>query len=253
MKNKCVEISFKKLLGDGRAWSSPSEFMSDFLEVLAAPLCEIKEKLESLKFAHFTTRFFDETNILNNEELFDIVQKRDTLGQRAEDVELAWRMLSGNSNYKTLEDFLQRAGFDIYVVENTDAAVNLGGGFLYNSCEYGEMTDDSTVQYGGHTTKVVGNGYLNVAGISKDPAQFVNGKHAFYIVGFFDPNESEWERIIEIVLKLKPAHVVGVCKISERKKADNEYYNTMSFIDYIDGGEPGTTLFMEKLNKNEGV
>ena len=99
----------------------------------------------------------------------------------------------------------------------------------------------------------VGNGFLNIAGKIKEPAQFVNGKHTFYIEGFFDPTDAEWDRIIDIVLRIKPAHVVAVCKIASRKVADNKYYNTTVFNDRIDGGRPGTTLFKEKLNRNRGV
>lgn len=248
-----ITVAFKKLLGNGRAWRTPSGFTSEFLDILVSPIEEIKERLSVIKNAHFVSVLTDEDNIVNNEELFDITP-RNTLAERAEDIDLAWQMLSGNSNYKTLEDYLQRAGFELYIIENVDGTTpNLGRGFNYNGVQYDGEIDDKHAQYGGHTGRVIGNGFLNIAGKVKDPAQFVNGKHAFYIEGFFDPSDAEWDRIIEIVLRLKPAHVVAVCKIAERKKADNEYYNTAVFIDRIDGGRPGTKVFKEKLNRNRGV
>ena len=248
-----ITVAFKKLLGNGRAWRTPSGFTSEFLDILVSPIEEIKERLSVIKNAHFVSILTDEDNIVNNEELFDITP-RNTLAERAEDIDLAWQMLSGNSNYKTLENYLQRAGFELYIIENVDGTTpNLGQGFNYNGVQYDGEIDDKHAQYGGHTGRVIGNGFLNIEGKIKDPAQFVNGKHAFYIEGFFDPSDAEWDRIIEIVLRLKPAHVVAVCKVAERKKADNEYYNTAVFIDRIDGGRPGTKVFKEKLNRNRGV
>jgi hypothetical protein len=248
-----ITVAFKKLLGNGRAWRTPSGFTSEFLDILVSPIEEIKERLSVIKNAHFVSVLTDEDNIVNNEELFDITP-RNTLAERAEDIDLAWQMLSGNSNYKTLEDYLQRAGFELYIIENVDGTTpNLGQGFNYNGVQYDGEIDDKHAQYGGHTGRVIGNGFLNIEGKIKDPAQFVNGKHAFYIEGFFDPSDNEWNRIIEIVLKLKPAHVVAVCKIASRKVADNKYYNTTVFNDRINGGTPFTTVFREKLNRNRGV
>ena len=250
---KTVEIAFKKNLGKGRAWLTPKGFTSDFYELLVSPFSELFSYFKGLKKVHFSTVELDENNIINNEDLFGITP-RNTLEERAEDIDLAWKMLSGNSAFKTLEDYLQRAGFDVYISENTsDNTPYLGTGFNYGGVQYDGEIDDKHAQYGGHLGRVIGNGFLNIAGTIKDPAQFVNGKHAFYIEGYFDPSDGEWDRIIEIVLRLKPAHAVAVCQIAERKKADNEYYNTTVFVDKIDGGTPFTTLFKEKLNKNRGV
>ena len=44
MKKKNVEISFKKLLGNGRAWKTPVGFTAELLEVLVSPLSELKER-----------------------------------------------------------------------------------------------------------------------------------------------------------------------------------------------------------------
>ena len=121
-------------------------------------------------------------------------------------------------------------------------------GTNYGTGAYNGYIEDKKMQYGGHDSRVIGNGFLNIAGKIKDPAQFLNGKHAFYIQGFFDPSDKQWDRIVEIVLRLKPAHAVAVCQIAERKEADNGYYNTTVFADVMDGGYPDTTLFKEKIN-----
>lgn len=249
---KTVEIAFKKNLGKGRAWITPKGFTSDFYDLIVSPFSELFSYFKGLKKVHFSTVEIDENNIINNEDLFDITP-RETLEERAEDIDLAWKMLSGNSAFQTLENYLQRAGFEVYISENTSGVPNLGTGFNYGGVQYDGEIDDKHAQYGGHLGRVIGNGFLNIAGKIKDPAQFINGNHAFYIQGFFDPSDKEWDRIIEIVLRLKPAHTVAVCQIAERKKADNEYYNTSVFADVIDGGTPFTKLFKEKLNRNRGV
>jgi hypothetical protein len=247
---KTVEIAFKKNLGKGRAWLTPKGFTSDFYDLLVSPFSELFSYFKGLKKVHFSTVELDENNIINNEDLFGITP-RNTFEERAEDIDLAWKMLSGNSAFKTLEDYLQRAGFDVYIYENTDDSIpSFGYGFQYGGFQYGGEIDDKKAQYGGHSGKIIGNGFLDIAGKIKDPAQFVNGKHAFYIQGFFDPSDKQWDRIIEIVLKLKPAHAVAVCQIAERKEADNGYYNTTDFVDVLDGGYPDTTLFKEKININ---
>ena len=245
---KTVEIAFKKNLGKGRAWLTPKGFTSDFYELLVNPFSELFSYFKGLKKVHFSTVELDENNIINNEDLFGITP-RNTLEERAEDIDLAWKMLSGNSAFQTLENYLQRAGFDVYVYENTDENTpDLGQGFQYGAVQYDGEIDDKHAQYGGHAGRVIGNGFLNIAGKIKDPAQFLNGKHAFYIQGFFDPSDKQWDRIVEIVLRLKPAHAVAVCQIAERKEADNGYYNTTVFADVMDGGYPDTTLFKEKIN-----
>lgn len=249
MKNKNVEISFKKLLGNGRAWSCPTGFTAELLNILVSPLSEVFEHLKQMKFVHFVSITQNENNIINNEDLFGI-QPKENLEERAEDVELAWQMLTGNSNYKTLENYLQRAGFEVYIYENTSGGKpNLGQGFQYNGVQYNGEIESKPAQYGGHSGRVIGNGFLDIEGKILDPVNIVNGKHTIYIKGYFDPTDKEWERIVEITLKFKPAHVVAVCQIVERKKADNGYPDTVDFVDRIDGGYPDTTFFEEKLNK----
>jgi hypothetical protein len=250
---KTIEIAFKKNLGKGRAWITPKGFTSDFYDLIVSPFAELFKYFKGLKKVHFSTVELDENNLINNEELFDITP-RATLEERAEDIDLAWKMLSGNSAFQTLENYLQRAGFEVYIYENTDDVVpNLGKGFNYGGVQYGGEVDDKKVQYGGHLGKVIGNRFLNIAGKIKDPAQFINGKHAFYIQGFFDPSDKDWDRIIEIVLRLKPAHAVAVCQIAERKEADNLYAETEDedLYDVLDGGEAETEFFKEKINDEE--
>ncbi|MBQ9149872.1 hypothetical protein IJX73_02965 [bacterium] len=246
---KTLVKTFVKLLGNGRAWLHPKEFMLDFYEVLISPLHELKEYLIALKSTHFPTKNLKIENILNGENQFGITHLAKTTKERANNVELEWSMFAGNLNFKTLEKSLQKAGLKILVRENTlNQEIDLGTGFYYGTSSYYGEKDGELPQYGAHFTRVIGNGFLNVQGSNIEPAQFKNGKNTIYLKGWFEPSESEWEHITEIVLKLKPGHTVAICDIAERKVIDNEWYNTTEFKDEVDGGTPEITDFFEYVN-----
>jgi hypothetical protein len=246
--------TFSKLLGKGRAWIHPSEFMQDFYEVLISPLKDVFDYIRNLQYIHFQSFYTNIENILNDEKLFGIKRVASTLTERANNIEIEWQMLSGNLNYKTLEDALLKAGFKIKIIENCDIAdIDLGEGVSYGNSMYGGVVDGKQTQYGAHATKVISNGFLDICGINYDPVQLVNGKNLFYIKGYFNPNENEWDYITELVLKLKAMHTVAICEIAERVIVDNRFYNTTEFDDGIDGGTPFTTDWFEWLNKGSSI
>ena len=241
-------VSFIKNLGKGRAWKTPLGFTTDMFKLFAYPIKTVYDYIKNLRFTHFQEDYIDENNIINDEELFGITDKGETLEERATENALAWRLLCGNAHYKTLEYFLRKAGFEIEIIENTDETVNLGMGTNYGTGAYNGYIEDKKMQYGGHDSRVIGNGFLNIEGTIREPAQFKNGKNAFYIRGFFDPTDAQWNKILDIVLKVKQAHTVAVCQIAERKIADNDWYYKEEFEQFIDGGHPDTTYFIERLN-----
>lgn len=240
--------SFIKNLGNGRAWLTPIGFTEDFLRLLVSPIEKIYSDFKKLKFAHFTTKTLDKTHIELGEELFSLTDKSQNLQQRAKEVEAQWGLLSGNLNYKNLETFLQNAGYEVYVSENTEE-LDLGQGINYNTISYNGSFDDKPAQYGGVSSRVIGNGFLDVKGKMKDPVIFNNGKHTIKIKGYFDPTTDEWEKIEQIILSFKSASTVVVCDIALRKVVDNQYYDTEIFPDNIDGGTPFTTEYRERLNE----
>ena len=242
--------AFIKNLGKGRAWLCGDAFTQDLFKLFISPFADFKKYLSDMKFVHFTTKNLSENDIQNGEILFGTTHVADSLEARASNVEMSWRMLAGNSAFATLEYYLQKAGFELYIVENTEADVpNMGSGFVYGGTEYGDTKEGKKAQYGGHSAKVIGNGMLNIEGTTLEPAQFVNGASSFYIIGFFDPTDDEWDYITEIVMKFKPAHTVAICKVAERKVADNEWASTKLFNERIDGGNASTRVFKEWLNK----
>lgn len=242
--------TFIKNLGKGRAWIACDDFTKDVFELFCSPFVDFKNYLLGLKDVHFTTKKMSEDDIQNGEILFGTNHIADTLEARANDVEMSWRMLAGNSAYATLEYYLQKAGFELFIEENTSSETpNVGQGFLYGGTSYNETKDGKKAQYGGHFSKVIGNGRLNIEGSNYEPAKFINGASSFYIIGYFDPTDEEWDYITEIVLKFKPAHTVAICKIAARKVIDNKRSSTTIFTDKVNGGSASTKVFREHLNR----
>jgi len=241
--------TFIKLLGKGRAWLCNDSFTQEFFELLISPAAQLKKHLSELKYVHFPSIVIKEENVINSEIMFNLTNTSKTLETRANNAALEWRMLNGNLHYKTLENALNKAGYKIRIIEFPySGSINLGNGITFGSYSYNQTQDSNKIQYGAHSGKLIANGILNIEEINKEPVQLVDGKNAFYIQGYFTPSESDWDKITDIVLKLKPAHKVAVCQIAERTIADNYYYNVSAFNDNIDGGTPATTEFFEHLN-----
>ena len=180
---KNIEIAFKKLLGDGRAFRTPKGFMSEFLDLLVSPFSELKTKFINLKMTHFPTVNVEENDIINGEELFGLKETESlTLEERAANVESQWSSFAGCQTFKQIETILQKKGFPIKVIENIPQTYNL------------------------HGARIIGNGFIITQNGKSDPIQISNGKHTFIIQSnsFFD--ESEFLKIVEAVAKNKPAH-----------------------------------------------
>lgn len=177
-----IAITFKKLLGKGRAWLTPKGFTSDVLDLLASPLSELKTRIINLKFVHFPTTVVDENNIKNGEELFglkDITGK--SLEERAANVQGQWSIFGGSQNYKQIELILQKKGLPVRVIENIP---------------------DTYSKYGARN---IGNGILELDVGKKDPIKITNGKHSFIIQSDEFLSEETISTIIETVVKVKPA------------------------------------------------
>lgn len=180
--SKTIEITLKKLLGKGRAWLTPKGFTSDFLDLIAAPFAEIKNRIINLKFTHFPTRVIDLNNIQNGEELFSLeVDSNMSLEERAANVEGQWSIFAGGQNYKQIELILQKKGLPVRVIEHIPQNYNL----------YGSRT--------------IGNGFIQTPEGRIDPIVLTNGKHTFIIQADDFLSETEIETMIDTVVKNKPA------------------------------------------------
>jgi len=177
-----ILIAFKKLLGKGRAWLFPLGFTSEFLDVLASPLVELKNRLISLKYVHFPTYLTDENNISNGEELFGIKDSSSmTLDERAANVEAQWFMFSEIQNYKQIEQILQKKGLPVVVIEDLENY-------------YGELA--------------IGNGNIQVENQTYDPVVVTDNENVFFISANDFLTDEQVNTIIKTVVKNKQAHLV---------------------------------------------
>lgn len=183
MKNKNVEVSFKKLLGNGRAWKTPVGFTSELLEVLVSPLAELKERFINLKYTHFPTFFQDVNNIVNDEELFQLkgVENK-TLEERAGDVEAQWNIFSGYQNYAQIERILQRKGLPVNVIEDVPEGERYG-------------------------KKAIGNGNINIEGVIYDPVVITDDENVFFVKATDFLTAAQLESLIETVVKYRQGHL----------------------------------------------
>lgn len=183
MKNKNVEIAFKKLLGNGRAWRTPVGFTAELLEVLVSPLSELKERFINLKYTHFPTFFQDINNIINDEELFGLkgVENK-TLEERAGDVEAQWTIFSGYQNYAQIEKILQRKGLPINVIE-----------YVPETARYGK--------------RAIGNGNINIEGVIYDPVVVTNDENVFFVKATDFLTPAQLDSLIETVVKYRQGHL----------------------------------------------
>ena len=178
-----ISLTFKKLLGKGRAWLHPSGFTSELLDVFASPLVELKDRFINLKYIHFPTFLTDENNIANDEELFgikDIANK--TLSERAANIESQWTALSGVQNYKQIEQILQKKNLPVVVIENVPQATDI----LY--------------------PQAIGNGFLNIGGLIQDPVVIVDERGVFFVKAEEFLTDEQLKTIIDTVVKYKQGH-----------------------------------------------
>ncbi len=180
-----ITVAFKKLLGNGRAWRTPSGFTAELLEVMASPLEEIKNRLSSLKYVHFPTTLVDKNNIENGEELFGL---KDTAGksleQRAGDVEAQWRIFSGFQNYKQLENILKQKGLPVVVMEDVPEADI-----------YGE--------------RVIGNGELCIGNEFYDPVIVSDLENVIFVSALDFLTDEQVESLVDTVVKYRQAHLAA--------------------------------------------
>lgn len=248
--NKTVEIAFKKLLGKGRAFITPIGFTSDFLALLVAPFDELKTKIINFKLTHFPTRLTDKNNIINGEELFGVTETDgQTLEERAINVETQWGLLNGSLNWKPLQDALKKLSINVSIVENIPPkAIETGSLSLYGGFQYNETLSKTNdfIRYGINTSRIIGNGIIELAGRKYDPCNVQNkgisqygsfnyggfdssadsliqygimggSKNCFFITSNEPITSKQYETLTKIVLQKKPAHTVAICdlKISD--------------------------------------
>ena len=246
MHKKKVEISFKKLLGNGRAWRTPVGFTSELLDVFISPLSELKDRFINLKYTHFPTFFQDKNNIVNDEELFGIKDNQNkSLDERASNVEAQWNLLNGSLNWKPLQDALNKASLNVKISENLPVkpvysnSVSLYGSYSYNQTV--KETNDF-IRYGEDLNRKIGNGNIDIEGQKYDPCvlssksasqygSFSYGgynselesfnqygirggsRNCFFITSDETITAEQYDLLTKIVLQKKPAQSIAIVNI----------------------------------------
>lgn len=182
MNKNVVQTTFKKLLGKGRAFLFPKGFTSDFYDVLMESFEELKNRVITLKFVHFPTKYVNKNDIVNGEELFGLKDVEGTDEERAANVEGQWSIFAGTQNYKQIERILQKKGLPVRVIEN----IPLGAWFLYGS-------------------RVIGNGRINTPDGKVDPIVINKGENTFIVQSEDFMSDEQINILIETVVKNKPA------------------------------------------------
>lgn len=244
--NKNIETAFKKLLGNGRAFRTPTEFMSEFLDVIISPLSELKSRIVQMKFTHFPTQHLNKEDILNGEELFGITDiENQTMENRAINIETQWGLLEGSLNWKSLEKALKKLSINVSIVENVPPkAINVGSLSLYGDFQYNETLEETNdfVRYGVNASRIIGNGNIELENGLNDPCKVQNkgiSQYGSYNYGGYDSSidssiqygikggsgncffitseepitSKQFELLTKIVLQKKPAHTVAICDL----------------------------------------
>lgn len=182
MNKNVAQTTFKKLLGKGRAFLFPKGFTSDFYDILMEAFEELKNRIIALKFVHFPTKYLNNNDIINGEELFGLKDVEGTDEERAANIEGQWSIFAGTQNYKQIERVLQKKGLPVKVIENIplNALSSFGA-------------------------RIIGNGQINTSTGKKDPIIINNGEHTFIIKAERFMSDEQINILIETVVKNKPA------------------------------------------------
>jgi len=222
-------ISFSKLLGDGRAWFIRALNIKNVIESCLSILVPIRTlyfRIGNIPFPTQNGGFFPddvksdedlEVDIKNFELQFDIADVGlATLSERAAFVEVQWGLI-GAQSAGYIQFILNSAGIDVYVKENIPE-VDLGAyvGNQYNEIQYGQK------QYGPVGLNLLGNGKINIDGEFIDPVNLPitnYWNYLFIVEGVnylerIDLSTSQYNILIKLLLKIKPAHTVAWLNIN---------------------------------------
>ena len=169
--------SFKRLLGNGRAWRLVNANISALVHALIKPFEDIRRSAYRIVYAPFLTSNIyaseDEqlADVENYEELFGIEAISNVLKERQANAEVQWA-LRGGQGFGYIEQVMARAGLQVKVVENIPMK-DLGdlGNFKYGYTRYGQTVNDTKVQYGASGYYLICNGALYYGENYDDPVK----------------------------------------------------------------------------------
>lgn len=210
--------SFKRLLGNGRAWLLNAPGIQETIQAFLKPVYDLWNNGYRIALTPFPTQ-----NQYNNDLESDLSAFEDQFGinnpstvknERAGQIEAQWGMVGGQG-YQYIEKVLKSAGLPVKVIENLPVQnFNIAGRIQYGNIGYGETIEGSIVQYGEMTSyKLIGNGVLNITGTNYDPVIINNCKYAFIIKCISPLTAAQYEILVNIILQIKPLQTVCLVKI----------------------------------------
>jgi hypothetical protein len=213
-----LRISFKRLLGTGRAFNIVGKTIEDVSDAFLSIFGTLINMYQRVAFAPFPSlnKYATDAERLNDIENFERQFAIDTpsasLEERARNIEAQWGLVGGQG-VVYIEQTLRNAGLPIRCTENIprinlDPLTNINYGFE----QYGLN------QFGGSEFSIIANGQLVVGNISTDPIETLNSNHTILIVSDSDNDvveitQSEFEIMNDLLLRIKPMHTVALAKV----------------------------------------
>lgn len=207
--------SFKKLLGNGRAWRLFSKSIKQASHAFLKPFKDLQALFWRISKTPFPTNNDAILgDIVNYETLFDVSTKLKNPIERANNVEMQWSLVGGQG-WGYIQNVINAANLPIKVIENlpvrdlsADVAVQ------YGNYQYGQNLVGHTVQYGMNNYRVIGNGLLNNAGEIQDPVEFKDYKKTFFLRGLQPITQGQWGILVSLILAVKPLETVAVAEVT---------------------------------------
>jgi len=211
--------TFKTLLGNGRAWHLIADNINDVTQAFLKPVNDLRVIFYRIAFAPFPTANIYNTqegilsDLENFESQFGINRPSKIIVERGLNIEAQWGMVGGQG-YGYIENALKSAGLPVKVIENLPAAdLSVNNVIQYGNYQYGEDIEGDAVQYGQSGYRLIGNGLLNIAGEIYDPVELTNFKDVFFVEGLQKLTFSQYDMLVDTILKIKPLNTVCLAKV----------------------------------------
>ena len=212
--------TFKRLLGDGRAWRLVNPNIQAFVYAIIKPFEDIRRAGYRIVYAPFLTqnRYASEdellTDVENYEDLFGIERVSNILSERLANAEAQW-VLRGGQGFGYIEQVMARAGIKIKIAENIPMKdLSHDGMFQYGYTQYGQTVNEEKVQYGSSSYKLICNGSIHYGENFDDPAKITRWDKVLIITVINPLTYGQYKTFINLLLRTRPMEYVCLCKLT---------------------------------------
>lgn len=212
--------TFKKLLGDGRAWRLVNPNIRALVFALVKPFKDIRRASYRVVYAPFLTQnpyasaAEQLADVENYENLFGLQPISNVLSERQSNAEVQWT-LRGGQGFGYIEHVMKRAGIPVKVIENIPARdlSNLGF-FEYGLTQYGEYVNDINVQYGSTGYRLIGNGSIYHGGDFDDPVKITRFDKVLIIKVLAPLTYGQYKLFTDLLIRTKPMEIAALCELT---------------------------------------